>query len=240
LGALAAAGAVACGAVLETTDSFSWTLTPDQAQVNFGQLVNFHVTINTKSNINRYVDLAPGEVPEGFTVTKPATMASTQQTADGTVYVSPALELGTYEVEIKAREAGGDFSTQLIRITVTAGEGAADFSVEIDPEAATLGLEGPPTFMYYVRPLNGFSGTVALALTGLPDDLTIEGLTPSTLDFPPGGAGQGGTFILHYTPVPPVTSPVQLVLTASSATIVHSRTYTVTLLAPEAVRAVGR
>jgi hypothetical protein len=233
LSALATAAAVACGIEEPGTDVFRWRLTPAEARAGFGQLVNFQVTIDTKSNINSNVELAQGAVPEGFTVTMPTTMASTQQTADGTIYLSPALEAGTYQVEIQAREAGAEFTANSIQITVTGPGEGADFSVEIDPEAVTLEVETARTFTFYVRPLNGFSGSVALALTGLPDDLTTQGLTPSTLDFPPGsGGGQGGTFVVSYTPVPPVASPVQLVLTASSASIVHSRTYTLTLPSP--------
>ena len=240
LGVLAVAGVAACG-IEDPTNVFVWSLTPTQAETAVGQLVNFQIRINTKSNINSDVDLEPGAVPDGFTVSMPTGMTSTQQTADGTVYVSPAVEEGTYEVEIQAREAGGEFSLQRIQIIVTNVGGSADFSVEVDPQTFTMEIELGKTFTYYVRPLNGFAGTVAVTITGLTDDLVFgQVLTPSTLDFPPGSGGKGGTFVLRYLPHPPVASPVQLVLTAMSGTTIHNRTITLTLVPPPAAREVGR
>jgi len=240
LGVLAVAGVAACG-IEDPTNVFVWSLTPTEAETAIGQLVSFQIRIDTKSNINNDVELEPGAVPDGFTVSLPTGMTSTQQTADGTVYVSPAVEEGTYEVEIQAREVGGEFSARRIQLTVTNAGGSADFSVEVDPQTFTMEIELGKTFTYYVRPLNGFAGTVAVTITGLTDDLVFgQVLTPSTLDFPPGSGGQGGTFVLRYLPHPPVASPVQLVLTAMSGTTIHNRTITLTLVPPPAAREVGR
>jgi hypothetical protein len=230
------AGVAACG-IEDPTNIFVWSLTPTEAETAIGQLVSFQIRIDTKSNINNDVELEPGAVPDGFTVSLPTGMTSTQQTADGTVYASPAVEEGTYEVEIRAREAGGEFTARQIRVTVTNAGGSADFSVEVDPQTFTMEIELGKTFTYYVRPLNGFTGTVAVTITGLTDDLVFgQVLTPSTLDFPPGSGGKGGTFVLRYLPQPPVASPVQLVVTAQSGTIVHTRTITLTLVPRPAAR----
>jgi hypothetical protein len=134
------------------------------------------------------VELEGGLVPDGFTLTIPTRMGSTQETADGTIYASPAVDVGTYEVEVQAREVGGVFSLRSIRVVVTGGGGSADFSVEVDPQTTTIQAGSAHTFGYQVSPLNGFSGTVAVTLTGLTDDLDLRDgvLSAPTLDFPPG------------------------------------------------------
>jgi hypothetical protein len=231
------AGVGACG-IVDPTDGFSWALSPDRAETAVGELVDFQVRVFTKTNINNDVELEPGVVPDGFTVTLPTGMGSTQETADGTVYVSPAVEVGEYEVQIRAREVGREFSSRLILVTVTSG--SADFSLEVDPETITMQPGSGHVFAYRVTPFTGFSGTVALTLAGLADDLVLDGqgLSAPTLDFPPGSSAKGGTVLLYYRPEPPVASPVQLTLTATSGTILHTRTITLTLAPPNTNRLV--
>lgn len=71
---------------------------------------------------------------------------------------------------------------------------------------------------------------MSISLSPLPDDLFLaQAVTPSTLTFESGGGGQGGTFVLRYTPTPPVVSPVEVVVTVSVNGITHNRTITLTL-----------
>lgn len=229
-GALLVAGFTLVGAcTTDPGDVFRWELTPARADALVGELVTFEVRVKTKSDINHDVELAPGDVPAGLYVQMPEKMTSTQETAKGTIYVSPEAEPGSYTVEIMAKEVGGEFEVKTI-LVVVGGGGGADFSVEVDPTSFTMNLEIGKTFTYYVRPLNDFAGTVGISLSPLPDDLTLgQPVTPSTLTFAPGGGGQGGTFVLRYTPTPPVASPVELVVTVSGNGITHTRTITLTL-----------
>lgn len=231
-GALLAAGfAFVGGCATEAGDVFVWDLTPGRAETTVGGLVPFQIKISTKANINSDVELGQASVPEGFVVTMPAEMASTQETAEGTIYVSPGVEAGTYSIQIQAREAGTDWSLPKTILVIVGGAGSEpDFTVEVDPPSFTMNVETGKTFTYYVRPLNNFAGTVGITLSPLPDDLLLSTpVTPSTLTFQAGGGGQGGTFVLRYTPTPPVPSPVEVIVTVSGNGVTHTRTITLTL-----------
>jgi hypothetical protein len=226
---LAIAAALVAGCATAPGDAFDWKLTPDRATTTAGGMVGFRIDIESKTNINSDVELEGEDIPSELILSMPAKIASTVETVEGTIYVAPGTAEGTYAVNIKLREVGGSWSVpQTVLVFVTNAEGQPDFSLEVEPTTATLSAEFAPTLTFYVRPLNGFLGTVSLALTGLTDDLRLsQDLTPSTIEITSGG--KGGTFVVGYAPTPPVMSPVVLTVTATAGSLSHSRTITLTL-----------
>lgn len=216
---------------------FSWSLTPDRQSIAPGGEAVFNVTVESKENINAQVALRVEGLPSDWTArfdTQPL-----PDTATGTMLtVRPPnnVELGTYSFTVFAAEAGGNESSRSAEIIVETSQGQPDFTLELDPAELTLQAGGStPTLTYFTRPLNGFAGTVTVSVSGLTDDLVISS-PPTPQTYPIGGdrGGAGGTFVLRYQPQPPVQSPVDVVVTATSGNIVHSRTLRVTLPAQQA------
>jgi hypothetical protein len=216
-------------------DQFEWTLTPKEGATTLGGLVSFEIQIKSKTNINSDVEFTTSPLPSGLASDLPASVTSTASTVSGSFYAAPGTELGLYEIEISAREKGGEYGLpQTFKLTVSAGGEAADFSVEVDPTAMTMPVETPQTFTFRVAPLNGFTGTVSIQLSGLPDGnlYLLSGPTPATLTFAAGDGSKGGTMVLQYLPSPPVPAQVQVVVTVTSGTLGHTRTITLTLPTP--------
>jgi len=212
------------------TDQLKWELSPSRGEIAIGGAAPFTITVESKANINSDLELTTTPV-NGIVSSLPASVTSTASTIEGSFYAAPGIEPGAYSIDVNVREEGTEYGLpQTFLLTVSQGGDAPDFSLEVDPIETTVNVETGRTFTFYVRPLNGFSGTVAIALTGLTDDLELaQALTPPTLDFPPASGGKGGTFVLRYQPTPPVTSPVVLTVTATAGSLSHSRTITLTL-----------
>ncbi len=87
---------------------------------------------------------------------------------------------------------------------VLAGAGA-DFTLEIDPAEATVTPNNVPTLTFFVRPVNGFSGTVTVTIEGIdvpPAPLVVtQPPTPSQIVLA-GSGGAGGTFVVRLADRP--------------------------------------
>jgi hypothetical protein len=90
-----------------------------------------------------------------------------------------------------------------------------DFAVAATPPSQTVIVGGAAAYQATVTPLNGFTGSVAFAVTGLPPGSSVS-FTPSTLP----GSGTSAVSITTATTTPTGTFP--LTITASSGALVHS------------------
>jgi PKD repeat protein len=92
---------------------------------------------------------------------------------------------GTYTVTLTATNAGGsDTLTRTDYISVTA---PPDFAVSATPAKQVVVRGGTTSYTVTVTPLNGFLGTVDLAVSGLPSG-TTGSFSPTSITVPPTGA----------------------------------------------------
>jgi hypothetical protein len=213
---------------------FNWEITPGNQQTVApgGQMV-YTITIQSKENINSRVFLRVEGVPANTTATfDTPTIPDTATQATLTVQTTASTPVGTHNLTIFAQEEGRTETSIARSLFVGSGGEAPDFSMDLTPTEHTFTAPGSsPTIAYYLNPLNGFSGTVNVSVSGLTDDLTIsQGPSPPSVGLNVDGhAGAGGFFVLNYAPVGAVQSPVDLVITATNGTITHTRTLHLTL-----------
>jgi hypothetical protein len=212
-------------------DTLKWTLNPRFAETTLGGSVPFRIDVQSKSNINSDLEISHTSLPPGITLDLPSQVTSTVSQIDGVFSISPEAELGTYTVDLNVREEGTEFGlAKTFEITVTSGSEEPDFVVEVEPVEATLAVELVTVITYRVRPLNGFTGTVNITLSDLPDDVTIfQGPNPTSLTFAAGDGGKSGTVSFVFTPHAPIPSQVQAMIIVSGQGITHARSFVLNL-----------
>jgi PKD repeat protein len=123
---------------------------------------------------------------------------------------------GTYTVALTATNAGGsDTKTATNYITAAA---PPDFSVSASPAKQTIVRGGGTTYTVTVTPLNGFTGSVSLAVTGLP--------AASSTSFNPTSLVSGTSILSVTTTSSTKVGSFTLTITGSSGSISHSTVVT--------------
>ena len=203
--------------------TLDWSVTPDRRTISPGDQTTFTIQVRSKAHINDTVNLRVTGVPTGATATfTPQLMPDTATTSTLTITTTTALAVGTYTLTVFAHEVGGDAeSSDTVQLIVTDGGTDPDFTLEVDPLSYLFDAELGKTFTFFIRPLNGFTGDVAVSLSGVPTHVTVQqAVTPSTLNFPNSG-GKGGTFVLRMNTGGFAQPPVDITVTATSGGITH-------------------
>ena len=221
--------------------TFEWTVTPDALTIQRGAAGSFAIRLNSKVNINANVQLGfSGNIPPNSTPTlNPASLGSTGRDATLRFQTTSDTLEGAYTIEIVATEVGAGTTSLSRRVDVVSGTGP-DFTLEVNPLTITLTDRSPgPTITYYVRPRNGFQGTVAISIEGASAPggapLLVHGPSLPQLVFT-GSGGQGGTFVPQVAERPTLPPSVTLTVRAVSGGIVHTMPLTVNIRLPAAAR----
>ena len=215
------------------SSSFTWSVSPSVLTVQKGSAGTFTIRLDSKVNINSDVafSLSGNTPPNSTTTFSPQRLPSTGRDATLTFQTSSQTPEGAYSFTVTATEVGLGAHDMLRRVDVVSGEGP-DFTLEVDPPEATLSQTSAPTITFFVRPRNGFLGTV---------DITVEGITappaPLVLSQPPlppqivitNAAGAGGTFVVRLADRPSYPPTVSLTVRAVSGSIVHTRELAITI-----------
>jgi hypothetical protein len=209
---------------LPPRDPFDWSISPRRVEIDPGDEAVFDIELFSKEDINSDVRFAVANVPPGSTAAFESTvLASTANTNELRIQTTAGTPVGTWTLEVTAEEIGHGAYT-LTALLIVGASGGPDFTLEVSPAEATL-IQGlpEPTLTFYVRPLNGFEGTVDISLD-VPDPLLLsQGPSPSALVLADEG-GQGGTFVVRLPAGAFVAGDVTLTVTASSGGLVHSGT----------------
>src|SRR5215813_7518488 len=215
-------------------DKLTYSISPKSRTVQAGETASYTVTVTKKANINAEVILRVANLQPGLTAGGASRMGSTQQNADINITAAGIAEPGRYKFQLFVTEVGtAEGSPDDLELVVDASGGQPDFLLSVDPAEMAFTSPGTsPTLTYTVTRQNGFTGTVALALGNLPDDLQISApVTPATVTFAAddGFSSKGGSFLLELAPVPPVPAQATLTLTATSGLLSHTRSITVNM-----------
>src|SRR5580658_3121056 len=100
---------------------------------------------------------------------------------------------------------------------------APDFSLTPEDPMVTLQQQGAPQFEEIIpNPINGFTGTVTVTLSGLPTGVTA--MPPGPYSVSTSGAVQGVTFQLIASSAAAATT-TQVTVTGTSGSITHTATF---------------
>jgi subtilase family serine protease len=196
------------------TPDFSLAATPSSQSVTQGQTATYTVAMTPSGGFSSSVSVtvggAPGS-PSGCTLTTaapscPISVATTSSTSTG-----------SYSLTFTGT-GGGLTHTATASLTVNA-PAAADFSLSIAPSNPTLRTPGSVTYTVTVNKLNGFNGSVALSVSGLPSGLTGS-FSPTSTSSTSTLTVTANTKLARHT--------YTFTVTGTSGTLTHSTTAKVT------------
>lgn len=180
--------------------TFSLSANPNSLTITQGSNGTSTITVNPANGFNGSVTLSASGLPSGVTAAFNPNPTSTTSTL--TLTASSSATTGTSTVTITGM-SGSLTETTTISLTVNAL--VQSFSLSASPNTITIAKGGASaTSNITINPMNGFSGNVTLAATGLPPGVTAV--------FNPN----------------PATSASVLTLTASSTAKAETTTVTIT------------
>jgi hypothetical protein len=131
------------------------------------------------------------------------------------VNVGAATAPGTYAVTITGTDAANASLNHTTTVSLVVQVPATpDFSISLSPGNQIVRTPGTAVYTVTVSPINGFSGNVALSVSGLPASLAAT-LKPTTV------AGSG-TSTLTITATQHLRSTTTFTVTGTSGSLSHS------------------
>lgn len=205
-----------------TAPGFTVGVQPSSQTVVAGNSATYSVTITPQNGFTGTVNLGVSGFPTGATAAfTPMAITGGSGTSSLNISVPASTAFASYPLTITAT-SGTISNTTNANLVVT---GPPDFTLGIQPSTQTVVQGNSTSYTVTVASLNGFSGTVSLALTGQPSNATVS-FTPSAIT---GGAGSStlGITVTSTTPV----NTYQLTITATSGALSHAMGVTLNVTA---------
>src|SRR6266576_395505 len=199
------------------TADFGLTALPSSLTVAQGASGTSTITVAALSGFTGSVGLSVSGMPSGVTATFSPT--STTGTSTLTLAASSTATIGTSTVTITGT-SGTLSHTTMVSLTVNA---APNFSLSALPSSLTVTQGASGTSTITVAALNGFTGSVGLAASGMPSGVTATFSPTST-------TGASTLTLAAGSTATPRTSTVTI--TGTSGTLSHTTTVSLTVNAP--------
>ncbi|MET8311909.1 S8 family serine peptidase [Micromonospora sp. NPDC005173] len=233
---------------LSTAPDFSVLASPSETQTAPGGGVTYTISIAGVNGFAGDVALALGGLSATqatWTIT-PAVVVGGTGSAQVAVTTAPTIAAGTYPLTLTAT-GGGLSRTTVVLLVVTA---TPDFGLAATSTSASVVAGSSAGYTIGVTGLNGFTGTVAMSLGGLPASVGTASFSPSivvgsgsaSLSIATPGSAQPGTYALtvtgtsgstsHSTGITLVVTPAPdftVTISPSSATVLRGRAVTYTV-----------
>src|ERR1700744_1178056 len=209
----------ACGAtqMSETTQpDFNLSLGSSSVAVGVGATQNLTLSATSINGFSGPVNVAIGGLPAGVTAS-PSTLTLTPGGNEQTVVLSASGSASAASATVTITASSGMVThSATVGLTVTPAAAAPDFTLSLAPASIAVqqGGTGKTIFVNAV-PVNGFSGTVNVNLSGLPSGVTAN---PSTLSLTPGTA-QSVTLTAASGAT---TGDAKVTVTGAAASVTHT------------------
>ncbi|WP_263416500.1 SMP-30/gluconolactonase/LRE family protein [Terriglobus albidus] len=203
------------------TPDFSISDTPSSQTVTQGNSTTFTTTVNALNGFTDTVNLSVSGLPTGATASLSPTSVSGSGSSTLSVTTATTTPAGTYTLTITGTN-GTLTHTGTVTLIVQA---PADFSISDTPSSQTVTQGNGTTYTTSISAVNGFTGTVSLAVSGLP--------TGATASFSPASVSGSGSATLTVSTA--TTTPVgtySLTITGASGTLTHSATVMLVVQGP--------
>jgi subtilisin family serine protease len=202
---------------LTSIPDFGLTVAPSSVGVTPGGTASYTVSLSSIAGFSGAVALSvsgpPGSV--GTATLTPASVSS-PGTAAISVTTAPTAAPGSYPVTV----TGTNGTTSHAATAMLVVQPPPDFTLTVTPGSRTVAAGATAQYTVGVGPVNGFTGAVTLAVSGLPASVGAAVLTPPSIT----GAGTSVLSIGTSAGAPPGTYPLTVTGsgTGSGAGITHS------------------
>jgi hypothetical protein len=195
---------------------FSLSATPASQSVVQGGGTSFTATVAAANGFSGTVGLSVSGLPAGATGSFNPASISTSGSSMLSVSTSTSTPAGSYPLTITAT-SGALTHTANVTLVVS-----GNFSVSIVPASLTVSRGSNGSYSVTVTPGSGFTGTVALSVSGLPRR-TSASFSPASI------TGSGTSTLTVSTNRKSPTGTFTLTVTATSGGLTHSQQVTLTL-----------
>ncbi len=155
---------------------FTITASPASQTVAAGSSTSYTATITPSGGFTDTVVFSASGLPTGATATFVPTSVPGTGNSTMTVTTSAATAAGTYVVTITGTGSTLTHSTT-VTLVVTA---PPNFTITAAPASQTITRNTSGNYIVTIGAVNGFTGTVTLSVTGLPNRVTAT-FTPTTV-----------------------------------------------------------
>lgn len=203
---------------LTAASDFAVSATPASDSVTPGSGANYTVNIASTGGFSGAVTFNISGLPSGATASFNPSSVTGSGSSTLAVNTTSATPLGTYPLTITA-SSGNLVHTASVNLVVSA---AADFTLTATPSSLTVARKSSGNYIVSISALNGFSGTVALSVSGVP--------ARTSSSFSPSSVSTSGQSTLTISPNKPAqTGTYQLVITGTSGNLTHSANVTLVI-----------
>jgi subtilisin family serine protease len=201
---------------------FTISASPASATVPRGQSTSYSVYLGSVGSFSGTATLSVTGLPTYATGTFSLSSLAVSGSSALTVKTATTTPAGTYTLTIKAT-SGTIVHTTMVTLTVV----IPDFAVSASPSSATVHYTETATYPVAVGALNGFTGSIALTVTGYPTGSTVS-YSPSSVAAP----GNSTLTVKTSTTTPNGTYTLTITGTSSSR-VVRTTKVTLTVIAPD-------
>ncbi len=200
---------------------FSIAATPSSQTVTAGGNTTYTATITGLNGFSGSVALTASGLPSGATGVFNPTSVSGSGSSTLTVTTSSTTPAGTNTITITGTSGSLVHSTT-VTLIVTA---VPDFTIAASPGSQTITAGNNTTYTATISALNGFSGSVALTVSGLPSGAT-GAFNPTSVT----GSGSSTLTVTTATNTPAGTNT--LTIKGVSGSLTHTTTVSLIVNAP--------
>ena len=146
-----------------TSPDYSLSVTPSSQSVVAGKTTSYTVNVTPSGGFSGSVALTVSGLPSGASgsfVPNPTTGSSTL-----TVNTSSAAQPGSYPLTVTGTSGSLSHSASATLVI----SAAPDFSLTVSPTSRSINAGGTTSYTVTITDLNGFNGSVALSVAGLPN-----------------------------------------------------------------------
>lgn len=202
--AVPAASAVFVAFGSSSSPDFSLTATPNSQTVTQGASTTYTTTITPVNSFSGTVNFSIGDLPSGATGSFNPTSVTGSGDSTLTVATSSATPAGTDTLTLTGTSGSLLHSTP-VTLVVNAAP-TPDFGISVTPSSQTVTRGSSTSYTVTMGALNGFTGTVSLSASGLPNHASasfnpasVTSSGNSTLKVQTGSMTHTGTFALTIT-----------------------------------------
>lgn len=196
---------------------FSGSVSPSVATIALNNTTSYTVNLQALFGFTSDVTLSVSGLPAGVTGSfQPATVTGGTGSSTLTLTANGSVAFGTYTINI-AGAGGGVTHSSDAQLVVNASVG--DFTGSVSPDPQNIAPGQSAVYTISISPTGGFTGDVALTLSGAVPTGSIYRFSPATIT---GGSGTSTLTISTPTGLAPSVSYVTVI--ATSGTIVKKHT----------------
>lgn len=202
------------------TQDFYLVVTPTQQTVAKGANTSFTATISAQGGFTGTVQLAVSGLPSGVTASLSSSTVNGSGAPTVSVSASSTAAAGTYSITVSG--SSGALAHNAVVGLVISNSTTPDFSMSSSPNSQTVTAGNSASFTITTSAVNGFTGTIGLAESGMPAGM-LASCNPSSIN------GAGLCTLNVTTSSSTAAGTYTLTITGTSGTLVHSTSVDVTV-----------